>query len=294
MPAFDQSLPPAARENLIATVGLIADTHFPERCAVLPPAIFSILQDVDLILHAGDVGTLTVLDKLSMVAPVAAVHGNDDTVEAQSELPFQQVVTISNQRILLTHGHFPDLAQEQAIIQQGTWQPLLQQHTARAHRAGARFFISGHTHVPIFTLYDNVWLINPGAIAPGTYKLRQSLPSIAILYVMADRPPLVQHINLITQEVFTPQVDFEIPFVQAHNQFAQTIIDAELESIWTSIKPLRSQVPEAFHQAILRSAHRVWAGEQPMISKSDLWAELQHQRTIPADVLSEFERLLVS
>lgn len=245
MPAFDHSLSPAATENLAATVGLIADTHFPERCAVLPPVIFSILQGVDFILHAGDVGTLSVLDKLSTVAPVIAVHGNDDTIEAQSELPFQQVVSVNNQRILLTHGHFPDLAQEQAIIQQGTWQPLLHQHVARAHRAGARFFISGHTHVPIFTLYDDVWLINPGAIAPGTYKLRQSLPSIALLYVMRDRAPLVQHINLTTQQGFTPQIDFDAPFIDAHNQFAQTIINAELESIWTSIKLLRSQVPEA-------------------------------------------------
>ena len=60
-------------------IGLISDTHMPERWPRLPSCIFSLFDGVDLILHAGDVGELWVLDELSLIAPVIAVHGNDDT-----------------------------------------------------------------------------------------------------------------------------------------------------------------------------------------------------------------------
>ena len=82
-------------------IGLISDTHMPERCAALPTAVFSTLANVDLLLHAGDVGELWVLDQLSAIAPVIAVHGNDDTAAAQRELPFQQIITAAGRRILL-------------------------------------------------------------------------------------------------------------------------------------------------------------------------------------------------
>jgi putative phosphoesterase len=67
-------------EAIVARIGLISDTHMPQRCAALPDAVFDALKGVDLILHAGDVGELWVLDHLSTIAPVVAVHG---TVGAQ-------------------------------------------------------------------------------------------------------------------------------------------------------------------------------------------------------------------
>src|SRR5687768_11958359 len=80
-----------AAERVAARFGLISDTHMPERCPVLPTALNDVFRGVDLILHAGDLGELSVLDRLGAIAPVVAVHGNDDTAEAQRELPYQQV-----------------------------------------------------------------------------------------------------------------------------------------------------------------------------------------------------------
>lgn len=106
-------LPPTLpAERVRACVGLISDTHMPQRLAALPSAVFSVFQGVDLLLHAGDVGNLAVLDQLSTIAPVIAVHGNDDTPEAQTALPYQQVITVHGQRILLWHSHFPDRVDE--------------------------------------------------------------------------------------------------------------------------------------------------------------------------------------
>src|SRR5262245_761377 len=86
----------------------------PGRLARLPGAIVRALRGVDLLLHAGDVGELRVLDELSAVAPLVAVHGNDDTPESRRELPFQQLL-LRGRRILLSHGHQPDRAAELAF-----------------------------------------------------------------------------------------------------------------------------------------------------------------------------------
>lgn len=48
-------------ERVVAVVGLVSDTHLPERCAALPEALFGVLTGAELILHAGDVGELRVL-----------------------------------------------------------------------------------------------------------------------------------------------------------------------------------------------------------------------------------------
>ena len=56
-------------ERVVARVGLISDTHMPERCAAFPTSTVDVLRGVDLLLHAGDLGELWVLDRLSAIAP---------------------------------------------------------------------------------------------------------------------------------------------------------------------------------------------------------------------------------
>jgi putative phosphoesterase len=119
-------------EQVAACVGLVSDTHMPQRCAALPPALFEALRGADLLLHAGDVGELWVLDKLGAIAPVVAVHGNDETAEAQRELPYQQIVALAGRRILLTHAHYPDRAEELASRRHDSWEPVLARRLAFA------------------------------------------------------------------------------------------------------------------------------------------------------------------
>jgi len=59
-------------------VVVLADTHAPRRWRVCPPRVAEHLRTADLILHAGDVCTASVLAELAEYAPVTAVLGNND------------------------------------------------------------------------------------------------------------------------------------------------------------------------------------------------------------------------
>ena len=59
-------------------IGVISDTHIPYRSRNIPSKVFEEFKNVDLILHAGDIEDLSVLDELEKIAPVKAVNGNCD------------------------------------------------------------------------------------------------------------------------------------------------------------------------------------------------------------------------
>jgi putative phosphoesterase len=201
-------------------IGLISDTHMPERCAALPPALFEALAGVDLLLHAGDVGELWVLDRLSAIAPVVAVHGNDESAAAQRELPYQQVIAVAGRRILLTHGHDPDREQEMASRRDDAWEPKLARRAALGHRAGAEIVVFGHTHIPMACRRDGVLLVNPGAIAAGSPLTRQTVQSVALLLLHANDPPVVTHVDLAAPgEPFEPRIDWSAGFRAALDRF---------------------------------------------------------------------------
>ncbi len=72
-------------------IGLISDTHIPESRKELWPQVFSAFRGVDLILHAGDIYELYVIDELSQVAPTYAARGNGtcSCVTRPSHIPLQ-------------------------------------------------------------------------------------------------------------------------------------------------------------------------------------------------------------
>jgi len=54
-------------------IGVVSDTH-----GYLNPRVVEVLEGVDRILHAGDIGSQEVILRLEAVAPVTAVRGNND------------------------------------------------------------------------------------------------------------------------------------------------------------------------------------------------------------------------
>src|SRR6476619_1424040 len=154
----------------------------PERCPALPAALDDALRGVDLLLHAGDVGELWVLDQLSEIAPVIAVHGNDDTDDAKRELPFQQIITVAGQRILLWHSHFPDLTEEMEFRKDDDLYRSIQRSVDQAKRAGAKIVVFGHWHIPLVYRINDVLIVNPGALASGNEFTRMIVNTVALLF----------------------------------------------------------------------------------------------------------------
>jgi len=87
-------------------IGVIADTHIPDRVGALHPDILPTFKErgVKLIIHAGDISFPDVLRQLEQIAPVQAVQGNRDWWRFKY-LPAFKVITIKGVRILTTHGH---------------------------------------------------------------------------------------------------------------------------------------------------------------------------------------------
>jgi putative phosphoesterase len=270
-------------------IGLISDTHAPERLAQLPDAVFDVLRGVDFILHAGDVGELWVLDQLSRIAPVFAVHGNDDTPESQRELPYQHVIVINGQRILLTHSHYPERWAEMASRKDDAWDRKLERRANMAKRVGANIMIYGHTHVPMVKLHDGVLLINPGALASGNYLSKQVLRSVAILD--AGDEARVTHIDLADGKPFVPQVDWAAGFRVAISKTNVSTLPEWLRERWYAVEDTAIGVWPQFRQALLRAGNRVWSGEYELLTPEMLLRELERE-DMPAESRSRLAQAL--
>ncbi len=148
-------------------LGVISDTH-----GLLRPEVFEVFEQVDYILHAGDVGDAQILIELEAVAPVTAVYGNVDPPEIRARLPQVATLELDGFAIVVTHGD-----------QLGHPTP------AKLHEAfpRAEIIVFGHTHKPLLELVDRtVTLMNPGGAGQARFGIR---PSVGILELEAGIPP---------------------------------------------------------------------------------------------------------
>jgi len=250
-------------------IGLISDTHMPERWKQIPAAVFKLFDGVDLILHAGDVGKLWVLDELSRIAPVAAVHGNDETAEATAALPYLQTIVAAGHRIVLTHAHYPVRAEELAS-RTNPWEPKLQRRATFAREHGAEIIVFGHLHIPMMLAYENILLVNPGGIAAGNPWSKQLIQTVAVMTVEAGQAPQIIHYDLNTLDVHQPIFD-AAGFAATERHYNQLIAEPELfaqrEWIWSELRPL---APEGVVNVLLELADECWNGKRERFSAKDM------------------------
>jgi uncharacterized protein len=158
----------------VMTIGLIANTHIPEAMPALPAQVRQVFAGVDMILHAGDLHCLEVLDWLETIAPVRAARGNGDdgsggrpVVPQDPRLLDTQVLTWDAWRLGMVHDVLDPAEMPNWPIER-TMQHYFGGHTD--------LIICGHTHVERIQRYGDVWVINPGsptfprnlAAQPGT------------------------------------------------------------------------------------------------------------------------------
>lgn len=130
-------------------IGLISDTHIPDRMKELPEKVFEAFKDVEMILHAGDVTSQEVIEKLEEIAPVTAIQGNTDRIVGLN-LPKTAVVEAEELKIGVIHGEVYPRADTQQL------------HYL-AKQLDVDILVSGHSHQPKVEKVGDVLLINPGS-----------------------------------------------------------------------------------------------------------------------------------
>jgi putative phosphoesterase len=151
----------------VIRIGVVADTHCPEFLDELPAGLLEGLRGVDLILHGGDVGGDSTLERLCEVAPVEAVRGDHDG--AMAHLPFTRELACGGRRIVIVHGNRSRLIEEPVTLlgtlTLGTvWPQLsLSAHLKRLHPR-ADVIVYGHTHLARAETLDGTLVFNPGAV----------------------------------------------------------------------------------------------------------------------------------
>lgn len=138
-------------------IGIVSDTH-----GLLRPEVVAALHGADAILHAGDVGSVAVLDGLQAIAPVTAIRGNIDTAGPLAELPATEMTTLGGSSLTayLVHSiHDLDI------------DPVA---------AGVALVVSGHSHSPRLEQRNGVTYLNPGSVGARRFRLPVSMAFVIV------------------------------------------------------------------------------------------------------------------
>ena len=130
-------------------IAIIADTHMPRGRRRLPEACVARLHAAELILHAGDLMRLEVLQELESYGTVVAVCGNVDDAEVRAALPLSTSIDADGATIGLVHDAGPARGR-------------LERMRRRFPAADAVVF--GHSHIPLHERApDGFQIFNPGS-----------------------------------------------------------------------------------------------------------------------------------
>ena len=136
-------------------IGVISDTH-----GLVRPEALSALAGAELIVHAGDVGSLSVLTALRELAPVVAVRGNNDRGAWADALGLMEVVPAGGRMLYVLHD-LHDLGLD-------------------PRAAGFAAVIAGHSHKPRIERRDGVLYLNPGSAGPRRFRLPVSVARLEL------------------------------------------------------------------------------------------------------------------
>ncbi|MFH1146910.1 MAG: metallophosphoesterase family protein [Pseudomonadota bacterium] len=147
--------PDKSEYSIVQMVGVISDTH-----GLLRPEAAKALGNVDLIVHAGDVGSPEIMESLRELAPVVAIRGNMDGGEWAGELKRTELVEIERTLIYVIHD--------------------IQSLDLDAQAAGIRVVVYGHSHTPAVKEEQGVLYLNPGSAGPRRFNLPVTVAHLTI------------------------------------------------------------------------------------------------------------------
>ena len=136
-------------------VGLISDTH-----RLLRDEAVVCLEDSDLIIHAGDIGSMNVIAGLEQLAPVRAIRGNIDRGSWADMFPDEDLVEVEDVRIRVVHNRnaiLPDPGSSDFGV-----------------------MVSGHSHKPKIERLGGILYVNPGSAGPRRFRLPVSVAKLRV------------------------------------------------------------------------------------------------------------------
>jgi hypothetical protein len=136
-------------------VGLLSDTH-----GLLRPEARAFLAGCDYIVHGGDIGGADILDQLSLMAPLIAVRGNNDTQGRASRLRDTELIRVGRIFVYVIHN-IDELDIDPAA-------------------AGVSVVVSGHSHRPKIEQREGILYVNPGSCGPRRFKLPISVGELTV------------------------------------------------------------------------------------------------------------------
>ena len=150
-------------------IGVISHTH-----GLLRPEALKALRGSQHIIHAGDVGTMEILEELSAIAPLTAVRGNVDKGAWALKLPETDVLEVGGISIYVLHD--------------------VTKLDLKPKASGFAVVVSGHSHVPKQETRDGVLYFNPGSAGPRRFKLPVSVGRLIVENGKVRGEPINLHV----------------------------------------------------------------------------------------------------
>lgn len=164
-------------------IAIISDTHLKKNLGQLD-YLTAELQNIALLIHAGDYGAAWVLTYLKNHFVFMGVWGNNDDDTIKTTLPEKMLLEVGTYKIGVCHGH-------------GVGKTALERAYETFIHDSVDIIIFGHSHQPIMSTKKKVLMLNPGSL---TSKRKERWFS----YILLTIDPNGLQANLIMKEATPP------------------------------------------------------------------------------------------
>ncbi len=147
-------------------IGVLSDTHLRNPDHALDHILDVLFADTDLILHAGDIVTRSVLARLEERG-VLAVCGNMDDYDVFDLVPQTRLIEVGSKKLALIHGW-------------GAKEGLVQRIQERFSPDAPDIIVYGHTHMPFWGEINGVMMFNPGSAARNVFPKGRTIGIIEL------------------------------------------------------------------------------------------------------------------
>ena len=149
-------------------IGVISDTHIPDKAEDIPKKILDEFKHVDMVIHAGDLVDLSALEALKGVCGnVKAVWGNMDPEEVRKTLPQKETFKAGNFKVGLMHGWCHPAK-------------LIELLTEAFKNDKVDLIIFGHSHCGLNEKKGGILFFNPGSATDKVFAPYNSYGIIEI------------------------------------------------------------------------------------------------------------------